>query len=120
AAMRIVNMTWTQIRQGETHKRVFDIADEMLSRVNKLLNSFSAIGDSIKKAQDNYDSARKLITEGGQSIVTSANKLINLGAKVKKDSRNKLSVYLTDVAEVAPLELPQDSETPTDEPDNNE
>ena len=99
---------------------MFDIADEMLSRVNKLLNSFSAIGDSIKKAQDNYDSARKLITEGGQSIVTSANKLINLGAKVKKDSRNKLSVYLTDVAEVAPLELPQDLETPTDEPDNNE
>lgn len=120
AAMRIVNMTWTQIRQGETHKQVFDMADEMLSRVNKLLNSFTAMGDSLKKAQDNYESARKLITEGGHSIVTSANKLINLGAKVKKDSRNKLSVYLTDVAEVAPLELPQDSETPTDEPDNNE
>lgn len=33
AALKIINLTWTQIKQAENHEKVYELANEMLNRV---------------------------------------------------------------------------------------
>ncbi|RRD02764.1 DNA recombination protein RmuC [Prevotella sp. OH937_COT-195] len=81
AAMRIINMTWTQIVQAENHEKVFRLAEEMLDRVGKFLKSYEEMGKHITRLQKTYEDGEKKLAPGGQSIVTTSMKLIKLGAR---------------------------------------
>lgn len=81
AALRIINLTWTQIQQAQNHEKVFALADEMLNRVGQFWKEYEAMGKALAKASESYEMAKKKITEGGQSINTTARKLQELGAK---------------------------------------
>ncbi|MCQ2288771.1 MAG: DNA recombination protein RmuC [Muribaculaceae bacterium] len=81
AALRIVSLTWTQITQTQNHERVYALADEMLKRVGQFWKHYEAVGRNLKQATYAYEDARKKITDGGQSINTTARKLQQLGAK---------------------------------------
>ena len=81
AALRIINLTWTQIVQAQNHEKVYALANEMLNRVGQFWKEYDAMGKALKRLNEAYDDGRKKITEGGQSINTTANQLIKLGAK---------------------------------------
>ena len=81
AALRIINLTWTQIVQEQNHEKVYALANEMLNRVGQFWKEYDAMGKALKRLNEAYDDGRKKITEGGQSINTTANQLIKLGAK---------------------------------------
>ncbi len=83
AALKIIALTWRQIQQADNHEKVYKLADEMLNRVDKFMQSFLSIGKKLNEARDSYDNAYGKLKESGQSIPTTCNKLINLGAKVK-------------------------------------
>ena len=53
----------------------------MLDRVGQFYERFQAIGAALDKAKGAYDDAGKKLEEKGQSIMQTANKLIDLGAK---------------------------------------
>ncbi len=80
-ALKIINMTWTQIAQVENHQKVFALADEMVDRVGKFVKNFEGIGSALKNAQKAYDEAGKKLEERGHSIIRTSQKLIDLGAK---------------------------------------
>lgn len=81
AALKIIDLTWTQIIQAQNHERVFELANEMIDRVGQFVKKYNEVGKAIEKAHDAYtDGARKLAPQG-QSIITTANKLVKLGAK---------------------------------------
>ena len=81
AALRIINLTWTQIVQAQNHEKVYTLANEMLNRVGQFWKEYEAMGKALSKLNEAYEDGRKKITEGGQSINTTANQLIKLGAK---------------------------------------
>ena len=81
AALRIINLTWTQIQQAQNHEKVFNLAKEMLDRVGQFWKEYQQIGKALENAKTAYDKGEKKITDGGQSINTTAKKLIDLGAK---------------------------------------
>lgn len=81
AALRIINLTWTQIVQAQNHEKVYELANQMLDRVGQFYERFQAIGAALDKAKGAYDDAGKKLEEKGQSIMQTANKLIDLGAK---------------------------------------
>lgn len=81
AALRIINLTWTQIQQAQNHEKVFNLAKEMLDRVGAFWKEYQQIGKALENAKSAYDKGEKKITDGGQSINTTAKKLIALGAK---------------------------------------
>lgn len=81
AALRIVNMTWTQIAQAQNHEKVFELANEMIERVGMFMKKYQAIGKALESAQKAYEEADRKLQPSGQSIVTTAGKLIKLGAK---------------------------------------
>ena len=83
-AIRIVQLTWTQVQQAENHEKVYELADEMMNRVEKFLASYEAIGKALTAAHKAYEEGHKKLEPGGQSITRTAVKLAGLGAKKGK------------------------------------
>lgn len=102
AALRIINLTWTQIVRAQNHEKVFELANEMLKRVGQFWSAYETMGKALKNAQNAYDNGKTKITEGGQSINTTAKKLINLGAK--QSDKNPLP-QLLDIDDIPALEV---------------
>lgn len=88
AALKIINLTWTQIAQAENHEKVYALANEMLDRVGKFLKNYEEIGKALGKAQKAYEEGEKKLTHGGQSIIQTCGKLEKLGAK--QNSKNPI------------------------------
>ena len=81
AALRIINLTWTQIVQAQNHEKVFELANEMLDRVGQFMKKYQAIGKALDAAKDAYHDGEKKLQPSGQSILQTCNKLTKLGAK---------------------------------------
>jgi len=81
AALRMINLTWTHIKQAENHKEVYKLANEMIKRVGMFLKNYDAVGKALKNARDAYEDGEKKLLEKGQSIVVTCNQLEALGAK---------------------------------------
>lgn len=96
AAIRIVQLTWTQLQQAENHEKVFALADEMVERVEKFMISYENVGKALESATKAYGDARRKLEPRGQSILTTARKLTEMGAKKGK----LLDKALMDVDEI--------------------
>ena len=81
AALRIVNLTWTQIVQAENHEKVYALANEMLDRVGQFMKKYQAMGKALESAQKAYEEGEKKLLPSGQSILQTCAKLQKLGAK---------------------------------------
>lgn len=101
AALRIVSMTWTQIRQAENHEKVYALASEMMDRVGQFMKKYQAVGAALQKAQQAYDEGDRKLQPQGQSILQTCAKLQHLGAK--QSDKNPLP-QLADVDEIPAIE----------------
>ena len=88
AALRIINLTWTQIAQAQNHEKVYDLANEMLDRVGQFMKKYQAIGKSLDAAVKSYEEAGRKLSPSGQSILQTCAKLEKLGAR--QSDRNPL------------------------------
>lgn len=88
AALRIIKMTWTQILQAENHRKVYDIASEIVDRVGQFSKKYDSIGEFLKKTQDAYEDGARKLDERGHSIKNSCAKLLKLGAR--KSGKNPI------------------------------
>ena len=50
AALRIINLTWTQIAQAQNHEKVYALANEMLDRVGQFMKKYQALGKALDSA----------------------------------------------------------------------
>lgn len=107
AALRIISLTWTQIRQAENHEQVYRLANEMLDRVGQFMKKYTAIGKALKTATTAYDDAEHKLQPSGQSILQTCAKLQKLGAK--QSDKNPLP-QLIDIDEVAALAPPAEDQ----------
>ena len=81
AALRIINLTWTQITQAQNHEKVFELANELMDRVGQFMGKYKSMGDALSKALKAYEEGDKKLQPGGQSILQTCGKLRKLGAK---------------------------------------
>lgn len=107
SVLKMIKLTWTQIAQAQNHEKVYGLAEEMVKRVGMFMKHFDAIGDALKSATDSFNEGREKLTPGGQSILTTTQKLIELG--VKNEGKYQIK-ELQDVAEI-PV-LPSETITP--------
>ena len=96
AALRIINLTWTQIVQAQNHEKVFGLASEMLDRVGQFMKRYQAIGKALETATNAYQEGEKKLQPSGQSILQTCSKLTKLGAQ--QSQKNPLP-QLTDTEE---------------------
>lgn len=99
-AIRIVQLTWTQVQQAENHEKVYALAGEMMDRVDKFLSSYESVGKALESAQKAYGDAGRKLAPGGQSITTTAIKLAKMGARKGKH----IERALLDLDEIGALE----------------
>ena len=109
AALRIISLTWTQIRQAENHEKVYALANEMMDRVGQFMKKYLAVGTALEKAQQAYDEAGRKLSPTGQSILQTCGKLQKLGAK--QSDKNPIP-QLTDIDDIPAIEAakPQEDE----------
>ncbi len=99
-AIRIVQLTWTQVQQAENHEKVYALAGEMMDRVDKFLAAYGEVGNALEKAMKAYGEAGKKLAPNGQSITTTAIKLAKMGARKGKHIERALQ----DVDDIGALE----------------
>lgn len=102
AALKIIQMTWTQIKQAQNHEEVYKLANEMVDRVGQFVKKYDEVGNALTKAQKAYDDGKKKLEDKGQSIVLSANKMIKLGAK---QSQTNPIPELLDIDNIEQIEM---------------
>lgn len=102
AALRIISLTWTQIRQAENHEQVYRLANEMLDRVGQFMKKFTAIDRALKSATAAYDDANRKLQPSGQSILQTCAKLQKLGAKQSDKNPLPQLIDIDDIAVIAP------------------
>ena len=98
AALRIINLTWTQIAQAQNQEEVFRLANEILDRVGQFMKKYQAIGKALSNATEAYNDGEKKLQPSGQSILQSCGKLIKVGAK--QSQRNPLPQLADDGTDV--------------------
>ena len=81
AALRAVQVTWTAIKQNANNKTICDTAEELLGRVGDLLERVDKMGKKLGEVNNAYAAVYDKATKG-QSVLKSARKLVQLGAKV--------------------------------------
>ena len=99
-AIRIVQLTWTQVQQAENHEKVFTLAGEMMDRVDKFLSAYDSVGKALEGAMKAYNEGSRKLAPGGQSITTTAIKLAKMGARKGKHIERALQ----DVDDIGALE----------------
>ena len=87
AALRIIRITWTHINQEQNHKRIFELAQEMINRTGLFLEEYESMGQSLRDALEAFESSKKKLLPGGRSIGTTANQILKLGLDNKKAGR---------------------------------
>ena len=92
AALRIIRLTWRQVQQAQNQQRVFELANELLSRVGIFVKQMNDVGKSLDKAQEAYKNGMAKFADKGQSILKTCYKLKQLGAK--QDDKNPLPTEL--------------------------
>lgn len=96
AALKIVSLTWRQMDQAKNHERVYELANEMVDRVQAFLISFMEIKAGLQTANASYDAALKKLQDSGQSIPGTCKKLIKLGARLNtKRKKTPMSLLQT-------------------------
>ena len=90
-ALKIVKLTWTQIVQAQNQEKVFELANEMIERVGLFMKHYDTLGAALDKANSAYSNGKDKLSPTGHSIITTANKLIKLGAKNAKNPIKSLN-----------------------------
>lgn len=81
AALRIIQIAWTQVRQAQNQEAIFETARMLLDRVADFIGHFETMGQKLQDASTAYQKAVDKLKDGRLSVVGAANKLIKLGAK---------------------------------------
>ena len=102
AALRIINLTWTQIAQAQNHEKVYALANELLERVGQFMKKYQDIGTALERATKAYEDGGRKLAPQGQSILTTCAKLQKLGAK--QSDKNPLP-QITDIDDIPQLEI---------------
>lgn len=81
AALRLIQIAWTQMQQAQNQEAIFDTARMLLDRVADFIKNFDDMGKKLQDASACYTKAADKLRDGRQSVIGASNKLIKLGAK---------------------------------------
>lgn len=81
AALRIIQIAWTQVQQAQNQEAIYGTARMLLDRVADFITHFENVGQKLQDASEVYRKAADKLKDGRLSVVGAANKLIKLGAK---------------------------------------
>ncbi len=77
--LRMIRIAWTNYDQARNQEKIIKAAQTMVDRVYDFSKAHAAMGEKLHAALEEYDKVSLKIGESGNSILTSARQLIQLG-----------------------------------------
>ena len=97
--LRVLEMTWRQVRQVENQQEIMKCADELVNRVQVFAERFDDVKRQLEKTGDAFLKLEGSTAEGGLSIITTARKLLKMGASENPKRKRSLSALLPNEAQ---------------------
>lgn len=85
--LHMIHIAWVQNQQAENQEKVFGIAEQLIDRLGDFIRRYNTLGDTLVKAQKDYDFANNKLITGAQSVVKKGRELVDLGAKENPNRR---------------------------------
>ena len=79
--LRVLEMTWRQVRQAENQEEIMKAANEVVNRVQMFYERFLEVDEQLEKTKKAFDSLKITTSPTGKGIITAAGKLLEYGAK---------------------------------------
>ena len=79
--LRVLEMTWRQVRQIENQEQMMKTANMVVDRVQMFYERFMKVDEMLKKTQSAFEDVKSVSGPSGPSIEVAARKLIRFGAK---------------------------------------
>ena len=110
--IRIVNVLWQQERQARNVREVMERGSELYEKFVGFVTDMEAIGDSLRRTNQNYANAMKKLVDGRGNLIRQVELLRKLGLRTAKS----LPKALLDRADVdqAELALVAEAEEPSE------
>ena len=110
--IRIVNVLWQQERQARNVREVMERGSELYEKFVGFVTDMEAIGDSLRRTDQNYANAMKKLVDGRGNLIRQVELLRKLGLRTAKS----LPKALLDRADVdqAELALVAEAEEPSE------
>lgn len=90
ALLRMLELSWKQMAQVENQENIIKCANEIVSRVQLFYDRFKDVQNEFAKVQEKMTKLNVTVAPDGQSIITSANKLLKYGASEDKKRKTSL------------------------------
>ena len=88
--LRVLEMTWKQVRQVENQQKIMECANMIVDRVQLFAERFESVKQQLQKTQDCFDKLESITAESGQSILTPASRLLKMGASQNPKRKKQL------------------------------
>ena len=85
----LIQELWKRENQSRNQMELLQRAGSIHDKVTLFLESFTEVGFELGQAQAAYDKARDRLTDGRGNVIRQTELMAKLGAKVKKDLREK-------------------------------
>lgn len=92
--LRVLELMWTQSRQLTNQQTIMEAAEEIIGRMQTFAKRFKEVDESLRKTTNCFEEIKKSTADGGQSVITSARKLIKAGVKEDKKKVSISSVFM--------------------------
>ena len=90
----LIQELWKRENQSRNQMELLKRAGSLHDKVTLFLESFTEVGFELGQARAAYDMARTRLTDGPGNVIWQTEQMAKLGAKVKKDLREKSGVRL--------------------------
>ena len=88
--LRVLEMTWKQVRQVENQQKIMECANMIVDRVQLFAERFESVKQQLQKTQDSFDKLESITADSGQSILTPASRLLKMGASQNPKRKKQL------------------------------
>lgn len=78
--LRVLEMTWKQVRQVENQQRIIECANTIIDRIQLYAERLDIARQQLQKTQEAFDKLDTLSRNEGTSIYTPASRLLKMGA----------------------------------------
>lgn len=85
--LHMIHIAWVQNQQAENQEKVFGLAEQLLDRLGDFIRRYNTLGDTLAKAQKDYDFANNKLATGAQSVFKKGRELVDMGAKENPNRR---------------------------------
>lgn len=119
--LRVLEMTWRQVKQIENQEQMMKTANTVIDRVQMFYERFLKVDEMLTKTQKAFEEVKSVSGPSGQSIEVAAKKLIKYGAKPNPKRKYQLKSAEDDtlLLEDTPALEEESTETTTSEPAKN-